>query len=69
MKSIGGLSGTHRFDRDVLSVTGAKTVIIALGINDVQQFPQEPDPERIIAGLRALTERAHAQGSGSSARH
>ncbi|MEU0136678.1 SGNH/GDSL hydrolase family protein [Streptomyces sp. NPDC006296] len=62
VKNIGGLSGTHRFERDVLSVTGAKTVIIALGINDVQQFPQEQDPERITAGLRALTERAHARG-------
>ncbi len=37
-------------------------MIIALGINDVQQIPQEPDPQRIIAGLRTLTERAHARG-------
>ncbi|MFF3900892.1 SGNH/GDSL hydrolase family protein [[Kitasatospora] papulosa] len=62
VKHLGGLSGTSRFERDVLSVSGAKTVIIALGINDVQQLPQEPDPRRITAGLRALTERAHAQG-------
>ncbi|MFJ9061751.1 SGNH/GDSL hydrolase family protein [Streptomyces sp. NPDC102409] len=61
-KSLGGPSAARRFDRDVLSVSGAKTVIIALGINDVQQYPQEPDPRRITAGLRALTERAHAQG-------
>ncbi|MFJ6851366.1 SGNH/GDSL hydrolase family protein [Streptomyces sp. NPDC091271] len=62
VKNVGGRSGAHRFERDVLSVAGAKTVIIALGINDVQQYPQEPDPRRITAGLRALTERAHAQG-------
>ncbi|MFB8024357.1 SGNH/GDSL hydrolase family protein [Streptomyces sp. NPDC056465] len=61
-QNLGGLSAARRFDRDVLSVSGAKTVIIALGINDVQQYPQEPDPRRITAGLRALTERAHAQG-------
>ncbi|MGW4228719.1 SGNH/GDSL hydrolase family protein [Streptomyces sp. NPDC004980] len=58
----GGQAGVHRFERDVLSVAGAKTVIIALGINDVQQTPQEPDPQRIVDGLRSLTERAHARG-------
>ncbi|MEV0024357.1 SGNH/GDSL hydrolase family protein [Streptomyces atroolivaceus] len=62
VKNLGGLSGAHRFERDVLSVAGAKTVIIALGINDVQQYPQETDPRRITTGLRALTERAHARG-------
>jgi lysophospholipase L1-like esterase len=62
VQNLGGRSATHRFDRDVLSVAGAKTVIIALGINDVQQTPQETNPQRITAGLRALTERAHARG-------
>ncbi|MFE9726327.1 SGNH/GDSL hydrolase family protein [Streptomyces sp. NPDC005794] len=62
VKNLGGQSGARRFERDVLSVAGAETVIIALGINDVQQYPQEPDPARITTGLRALTERAHAQG-------
>ncbi|MDQ0796157.1 SGNH/GDSL hydrolase family protein [Streptomyces sp. B1I3] len=58
----GGPRGTHRFERDALSVAGAKTLIIALGINDVQLAPQESDPGRIVAALRALTERAHARG-------
>uniref|UniRef100_A0AAU1LRS3 SGNH/GDSL hydrolase family protein n=1 Tax=Streptomyces sp. NBC_00148 TaxID=2903626 RepID=A0AAU1LRS3_9ACTN len=62
VRNIGGRSAAQRFERDVLSVAGAKTVIIALGINDVQQFPQEPDPQRLTNGLRALTERAHARG-------
>lgn len=60
--ALGGPSGTSRFERDVLSVAGAKTVIIALGINDVQQAPQEPDPQRIVDGFRALTAQAHARG-------
>ncbi|MFH8883814.1 SGNH/GDSL hydrolase family protein [Streptomyces californicus] len=55
-------SATDRFDRDVLSVAGARTVVIALGINDVQQSPQETDARRIVDGLRALTDRAHARG-------
>lgn len=58
----GGMSGVHRFDRDVLSVAGVRTVIIALGVNDVQQAPQETDAQRIVDGLRSLTDRAHAHG-------
>ncbi|MER5985350.1 SGNH/GDSL hydrolase family protein [Streptomyces sp. NPDC001787] len=58
----GGQGGTGRFERDVLSVAGAKTVFVALGINDVQQAPQETDPQRVVDGLRALTQRAHARG-------
>ncbi|MFD0026178.1 SGNH/GDSL hydrolase family protein [Streptomyces sp. NPDC058382] len=57
-----GQRALDRFDRDVLGVTGAKTVVIALGINDVQGFPQEKDPQRITDALRTLTERAHARG-------
>jgi lysophospholipase L1-like esterase len=55
-------SGTDRLDRDVLSVAGVRTVVVALGINDLQQYPQETDPQRILDGLRALTDRAHARG-------
>lgn len=58
----GSPSGISRYERDVLSVAGAKTVIIALGINDVQQAPQERDPQRIVNGLRTLTAEAHARG-------
>ncbi|WP_326661795.1 SGNH/GDSL hydrolase family protein [Streptomyces sp. NBC_00385] len=57
-----GPRALDRFDRDVLAVTGVKTVVIALGINDIQAFPQEGDPARITDALRTLTERAHARG-------
>ncbi|MEW2069602.1 SGNH/GDSL hydrolase family protein [Streptomyces sp. NPDC007346] len=57
-----GQAGLDRFERDVLSVAGARTVIVALGINDVQQAPQEPDAGRIVAGLRTLTDQARARG-------
>ncbi|WP_411079303.1 SGNH/GDSL hydrolase family protein [Streptomyces sp. cmx-18-6] len=57
-----GQGGVDRFERDVLSVAGARTVFVALGINDVQQTPQETDPQRIVEGLRSLTERARARG-------
>ncbi|MEU2248893.1 SGNH/GDSL hydrolase family protein [Streptomyces sp. NPDC019224] len=57
-----GPRALDRFERDVLGVAGVKTVVIALGINDVQAFPRETDPERITGALRGLTERAHARG-------
>ncbi|MCX4866868.1 SGNH/GDSL hydrolase family protein [Streptomyces sp. NBC_00825] len=57
-----GVRASARFDRDVLDVAGVKTVVVALGINDVQQSPQETDPQRIADGLRAMTRSAHAQG-------
>ncbi|MFE2931510.1 GDSL-type esterase/lipase family protein [Streptomyces sp. NPDC059278] len=57
-----GVRASARFDRDVLDVAGVRTVVIALGINDVQQSPQETDPQRIADGLRAMTLRAHARG-------
>jgi lysophospholipase L1-like esterase len=55
-----------RFDRDVLSVPGAKAVIILLGINDIQyshRYPAEAvrAPEE-IAALQQLIDRAHAAG-------
>lgn len=61
-RGTGGQSGTDRLDRDALAVAGARTVVVALGINDVQQYPQEADPQRIVDSLRALTDRAHARG-------
>ncbi|MEU9200578.1 SGNH/GDSL hydrolase family protein [Streptomyces sp. NPDC048332] len=57
-----GPRALDRFDRDVLAVTGVKTVVIALGINDIQSFPQESDPARITDALHTLTERAHTRG-------
>lgn len=57
-----GVRASTRFDRDVLDVAGVRAVVIALGINDVQQSPQETDPQRIADGLRAMTLRAHARG-------
>lgn len=55
----GGRSGLTRFDGDVLARAGAKTVLVALGINDVLHGS---DAQSITAGLRDLTERAHARG-------
>ncbi|MER6105936.1 SGNH/GDSL hydrolase family protein [Streptomyces sp. NPDC001832] len=57
-----GVRASARFERDVLDVAGVNTVVIALGVNDVQQFPQETDPQRIADALRSMTQRAHTQG-------
>ncbi|MGW0734126.1 SGNH/GDSL hydrolase family protein [Streptomyces sp. NPDC002851] len=55
-------SGLSRFDRDVLSRTGVKAVVIVLGVNDILRTPQLTDPEKLIEGLRELTRQAHARG-------
>ncbi|MGW1206569.1 SGNH/GDSL hydrolase family protein [Streptomyces cyaneofuscatus] len=57
-----GQAGLVRFERDALSVAGVRTVIVAIGINDIQQAPQETDAGRIVAGLRALADQARARG-------
>ncbi|MDT3396612.1 SGNH/GDSL hydrolase family protein [Streptomyces sp. B1866] len=55
-------SGLSRFDRDVLSRTGVRAVVVALGVNDILRTPHQTDPSRIVAGLAQLTARAHARG-------
>lgn len=55
----GGVSARHRLERDVLSQTGARSVIVFEGINDVNAGTPAAD---IIAGLRDIAERSHAHG-------
>ncbi|MCO1579507.1 SGNH/GDSL hydrolase family protein [Crossiella sp. SN42] len=61
----GGSSGVNalaRLDRDVLTATGARTVIVFEGINDIQQTPHQTDPNRIIAALKQIAQRAKDRG-------
>lgn len=57
-----GPAALSRFQRDVVDQAGARTVIILLGINDIQQTPHQLDPNAIIAGLRQLIDMGHAAG-------
>ncbi len=57
-----GPNAISRIDRDVLARTGARTVILLEGINDIQQLPHQDDPERIIAGMEQLVRQARAAG-------
>ena len=57
-----GVNALARFDRDVLAQSDVRDVIILLGINDMQQQPQQVDPLRIEAGLAQLAARAHEHG-------
>lgn len=60
-----GQAGVTRFGRDVLAQSGAKYVIVGLGINDIAMpgsltpTAESIDAESIIAGLRLLISRAH----------
>ncbi|NLU66523.1 SGNH/GDSL hydrolase family protein [Streptomyces sp. HNM0574] len=57
-----GPSGLTRMERDVLSRTGVKSVIIEMGLNDIIKPPRQYDAEKIVEGLRQLVEQGHARG-------
>jgi lysophospholipase L1-like esterase len=46
----------------VLNQTGARTVIVFEGINDIQQTPHQTDPNKIISALKQIATRAHDRG-------
>ncbi|WP_394617962.1 SGNH/GDSL hydrolase family protein [Lentzea sp. JNUCC 0626] len=61
----GGSAGPNalaRLNRDVLTQTGVRTVIVFEGINDIQQTPHQTDPAPIIAALKQIAARAHDRG-------
>jgi lysophospholipase L1-like esterase len=64
-----GVNALARFDRDVLSLPHADTVVLMMGINDIGWpgcilAPNEPAPsaEDIIDGYKQLIARAHLHG-------
>jgi lysophospholipase L1-like esterase len=66
LRDITGASALARFDRDVLSQSGVKWVMILEGINDIGHAVGKPDEavtaEELIAGHKMLIEMAHAHG-------
>ena len=59
----GNPSGLSRLDRDVISHDGVRTVIVALGINDIGNYPNETVVvEDITDGMRQLADRLHRAG-------
>jgi lysophospholipase L1-like esterase len=61
-----GASALARLDRDVLSQSGVKWVMLLEGINDIGRVgtntPEAPTAEELIAAYRQLIERAHTHG-------
>jgi lysophospholipase L1-like esterase len=57
-----GIDALARLDADVLSQSGVRTVMVLLGINDIQQTPHQYDPRRIEQGLQQIAARARANG-------
>jgi lysophospholipase L1-like esterase len=56
-----GTNALARFNRDVLVQSGARYLIVLLGINDIG-FPGAVTADEIIAGHRQIIDRAHAMG-------
>ncbi|MFD6276912.1 SGNH/GDSL hydrolase family protein [Streptomyces sp. NPDC060209] len=57
-----GPGGQARFDRDVLALPGLRTVLVQLGVNDLQQPPAQTDASLVLAGYRQLVLRARSAG-------
>ncbi|MGP3983365.1 SGNH/GDSL hydrolase family protein [Streptomyces sp. KR80] len=55
-------SALSRAARDVLGSTGAKVVLMELGLNDILRTPHVTDPRQITDGLRQLVRQAHTRG-------
>ncbi|MCT2594070.1 SGNH/GDSL hydrolase family protein [Streptomyces sp. N2-109] len=55
----GGVSAQHRLERDVLAQTGAQTVVLFEGVNDVRWGATA---EEVIQGMRNIAERARERG-------
>jgi lysophospholipase L1-like esterase len=66
LRDIAGASALARFDRDVLSQSGVKWVMILEGINDIGHGVGTPAEAvtagELIAGHKMLVEMAHAHG-------
>jgi lysophospholipase L1-like esterase len=61
---LAGRRALERFDRDVLSTSGVRWVLVLIGINDiVYSSASRPIPvENLIDGHQQLVSRAHARG-------
>nr|WP_203686888.1 SGNH/GDSL hydrolase family protein [Streptomyces sp. SID14515] len=57
-----GPGGQARFDRDVLGLPGLRTVLVHLGVNDLQQPPGQSGPDQVLSGYRQLALRARGAG-------
>lgn len=57
-----GPSALTRMDRDVLSRSGVRTVVLQLGINDIIKPPQQLDSAQLVQGLEQLADQAHDRG-------
>ncbi|MGW0842903.1 SGNH/GDSL hydrolase family protein [Streptomyces sp. NPDC002787] len=57
-----GPSAVDRFDADVLTRTGVRTLIVMEGINDIKGTPEATDPAAFTAAYRGLVDRSHARG-------
>jgi len=60
-KDTVGSNALARLDSDVLVQSGARYLIVLLGINDIG-FPRAVTADEIIAGHRQIIDRAHAMG-------
>lgn len=57
-----GARAVDRLTRDVLTRTGVTTLVVEVGVNDLQLDPTQQDPRVLVEGYRQVLARAHARG-------
>lgn len=66
LRDVSGVSALGRFDRDVLSQSGVKWMMLLEGINDIGHGTTAPaeavTAENLIGSYKQMIERAHTQG-------
>jgi lysophospholipase L1-like esterase len=66
LRDVSGVSALARFDRDVLSQSGVKWLMVLEGINDIGRGATAPaeavTPDELIAAYKQIIERAHTHG-------
>jgi lysophospholipase L1-like esterase len=66
LRDVTGVSALARFDRDVLSQSGVKWVVVLEGINDIGRIASLPaeavTADEVIGAYKQIIERAHTHG-------
>lgn len=60
--SFGGVNALARLEHDVLTQTGARTVVVFEGVNDIQNTPTQYDPQQFVLAYRQIISRCREAG-------
>ncbi|MGW1619444.1 SGNH/GDSL hydrolase family protein [Streptomyces sp. NPDC002172] len=62
LDGTGGPAALSRLDADGLDRSGARTLVVLEGINDIKGTPETTDPAELVQAYRTIVARAHERG-------